>query len=264
MRYFNTFSGGIVVLLALLTGCSSDSGDTVVSDAGTSQDTAASDGTATNDGSAELDAMADSGPMSPDVSDEDTDPSADAADDTVDAEATDTTGGAEDTMSDTVDDAAVEMDTAGVDDTASEDVSSPDAEPATTATIVGSISRSTDPGRGNDGAGDVFIALFDQDPITNRSQTPAGAVIIPAVDLSADGASVAYSFPDVVPRAQPYFISAFMDDNGNASASLESAGPDRGDLVMLQSFLPPASKQVTVAAPGEVVFDVDFDQVLPF
>jgi phage-related tail fiber protein len=139
-----------------------------------------------------------------------------------------------------------------------------DTASATTATIVGALLRTTEPARGNDGAGDVFIALFDSDPISNRTQSPQGAVIIAAVDLSFDGASVAYQFPNVVPRPEPYFISAFMDDNGNASTSPESAGPDRGDLVMLQSFLPPASKQITVTEPGEFVFDIELDQILPF
>jgi small subunit ribosomal protein S16 len=72
------------------------------------------------------------------------------------------------------------------------------------------------------------LALFDRDPISNRTQTPIAAVIIPNVDLSDEDTEVAYRFPDLPPRANAYFISAVLDDNNNVS--IDDAGPDRGDL----------------------------------
>lgn len=151
------------------------------------------------------------------------------------------------------------------DDTSTEDASADTTEDAgepTTVTLTGTISRSTNPSRGGDAIGDVFIALFDNEPILDRDQMPVAFLIVEGVDLSDGITTAPYRLEGITPRAEPYWISAFLDDNGNAS--VDDAGPDRGDLVMLERFVPPASRQVTLAEPGDVTYVIDLNNVLPF
>jgi hypothetical protein len=115
------------------------------------------------------------------------------------------------------------------------------------------------------GRGNLYIAVFTEDPVTmGAGATPVANLRLDAVDMSADGASIPYTMPGIPPRAEPYFVTAFLDDNGTASTSDPSmAGPDRGDLVTIDaaSF---GSPRVTVASATTVNFDIVLNFNLPF
>lgn len=220
-----------------------DAGDAAMTDTGAADvggtDTGATDAGATD---------------TADAMDADTDTTDAAPDDagSMDAGPMDAANDADDAAPDVTEDATPD---------ATEDAA-PDVGPPTTATLVGAISRSTDPSRGADAVGDVYIALFDNEPILDRDQMPVAFLIVEAVDLSDPITTVPYRLEGIAPRAEAYWISAFLDDNGNAST--DDAGPDRGDLVMLERFVPPESRRVTIAEPGEQTQVIDLNNVLPF
>ena len=112
----------------------------------------------------------------------------------------------------------------------------------------------------NGGKGIVYVALFDRDPVTDRTNAKVvGRVIVPDVDMTADTASVAYSIGGIPPRAEPYFVIAFLDDNHNAVTT--NPGPDKGDLVSLDGI---AAPKVTVAKPGKTTLDIPLNAAMPF
>ncbi len=82
-----------------------------------------------------------------------------------------------------------------------------------------------------------------------------------STDFSGDDARYEYTIEGIPPRAEPYFVIAFLDDNGTVDPSTPaSAGPDRGDLVSLDGF---SSPQVTLASPEAVTLDLDLNFSLP-
>ena len=136
----------------------------------------------------------------------------------------------------------------------------PDAGASGAVRLHGVVSRSVTPTA--DGDGDIYIAIFDRDPVLAMADAVAvGNAFLADADLSADGATVPYSVEDLPVRAEPYFVIAFMDDNGNVDPSdPESAGPDSGDLLSLRGL---ASLSVTLAEPGDRELDIDLNSVLP-
>ena len=122
------------------------------------------------------------------------------------------------------------------------------------------MTRSAMPTAGGDG--DVYIALFDRDPVLDAEGAVAvGSGFLEDADLSADGAAVPYAIEDIPVRPEPYFVIAFMDDNDNVDPEdMENAGPDSGDLLSLRGL---ASVSVTLDAPGEHALDIDLNSVLP-
>ncbi len=127
------------------------------------------------------------------------------------------------------------------------------------ATISGTIGRSVEPMAG--GVGPVYIALFTEDPVTSMVDppTPVQTVVIDDADLSAADAAIPYALDDVPVSEEPYYVSAFLDDNRNATA--DAAGPDMGDLVSLDGF---ASPEVIVDSDGTIPFDIDLNLAMPF
>jgi len=86
--------------------------------------------------------------------------------------------------------------------------------------------------------------------------------ILEATDFSTEGARYEYNIEGIPPRAEPYFVIAFLDDNGTVDTSTPSlAGPDRGDLVSLDGF---SSPQVTLSSPEVIMLDLDLNFSLPF
>jgi len=128
------------------------------------------------------------------------------------------------------------------------------------ASLTGSVTRSAMPTAGGDG--DVYIAVFDRDPVLEmESAVAVGSAFVEDADLSADGATVPYEVMDLPVRAEPFFLIAFMDDNDNVDASdMANAGPDSGDLLSLRGL---ASVSVTLDAPGAHDLDIDLNSVLP-
>ena len=135
-----------------------------------------------------------------------------------------------------------------------------DAGSEATGGLAGDVTRSAMPRAG--GVGDLYIAVFDRDPVLNRdSAVVIGRVIVEDADMAASDASIPYAVDGIPPRAEPYFVSAFLDDNMNAGTDPGTAGPDRGDLVSLMGL---GSPSVTVSSPSTVAFDVVLNTNLPF
>ncbi len=133
--------------------------------------------------------------------------------------------------------------------------------PGAGGTLAGVVTRSAEPAAG--GRGHLYIAVFTSDPVTDRTGAMNVARgIVEDVDMSAAGASIAYTVVGIPPRPEPYFVTAFLDDNGTVSATDPSnAGPDRGDLVALEGF---ASPRVTVASEATATLDLVLNFNLPF
>ncbi len=137
-----------------------------------------------------------------------------------------------------------------------------DARPSTNgASITGHVTRSAQPS--GDAKGNLYVALFDQDPISHKDTAKAvGNALIAAADLAAAGASVTYSIEGVPPRPEDYYAIAFLDDNGNVDQSNPgAAGPDKGDLVSLNGVSAP---KVKLAEAGPHMQDLDLSLVMPF
>lgn len=133
--------------------------------------------------------------------------------------------------------------------------------PGSGGTLVGVVTRTAEPAAG--GRGHLYVAVFTSDPVTDRmGAMNVARGIVEDVDMSAAGASVAYTVVGIPPRPEPYFVTAFLDDNGTVSATDPSnAGPDRGDLVALEGF---ASPRATVASETTVTLDLVLNFNLPF
>jgi hypothetical protein len=166
-------------------------------------------------------------------------------------------GGADDDPPDNPDSAAGQPDSAaGQPDGAGQ----PDSA-AGGASLRGAISRSTTPM--GDARGNVYVALFDRDPVVDMATAQVVArALLENADLAAAGATVPYQLDGITPRGDAYFLVAFLDDNGNVdAANPDDAGPDRGDLVSLDGL---AAPRVMVPAAGEVAHDIVLNSVLPF
>ena len=129
------------------------------------------------------------------------------------------------------------------------------------AGVAGVVRRSAQPS--GDAKGSVYIALFDQDPVAHKDTAKAvGNALVANADLSASGATVPYAIANVPPRADDYYVIAFLDDNGNVDPTNPgAAGPDKGDLVSLQGV---SAQKVKIADAGPHTLDLDLNLVMPF
>lgn len=139
--------------------------------------------------------------------------------------------------------------------------SAADAPPAASGgTIGGTITRSAEPAAG--GRGHLYVAVFDRDPVSMREEAVVVArTIVIDADMSDPAAAIAYEVGGVPPRAEAYYVTAFLDDNGTVGSDPATAGPDRGDLVALEGF---ASPSVVVDAERRVTLDLVLNFNLPF
>ncbi len=125
--------------------------------------------------------------------------------------------------------------------------------------LVGNVGRSAEPRNG--GVGPLFIALFEKNPITasTTGQDPVLVAFqrIENVDFTSSNTMIPYRLEGIPPRAEPYFITAFLDDNMTAdTSSPESAGPDRNDLISLDGVGPVT---VTIDQADEFMLDLDLN-----
>lgn len=143
-------------------------------------------------------------------------------------------------------------------DVQQEDVGDEDVSQPSAGVLVGVVKRQASASPEEDGVGNLYIAMFDKDPISNRESAQlVGFQLIEDADLADASNEVAYRIEGITPRADEYYVTAFLDDDGTADTSNpEQAGPDGGDLVAVDSFFPPSSPKVTVDAATEVSFDV--------
>ena len=141
----------------------------------------------------------------------------------------------------------------------SEQLEAEEAEPEPLATLSGTVSRTAT--IQEDGQGDLYVALFDSNPVSlDDSVTPTlvGRAILLTQDLVADDAAVDYLIEDVPPRSEPYFVITFFDDNGTTSD--EDPSPDKGDLVSLDGF---SAFQVLMDTPEHFEHDLVLNAVMP-
>jgi len=132
-------------------------------------------------------------------------------------------------------------DSAGDDDDAADD----DDDSAASAVLSGNVTRSIDPVEGQDAVGDLYVTVFSDPPSPEGAENIVAEVMIPAADLSAAGATIAYEATGLTTRNDPYYVVAFLDDD----ASTPIGGPNENDL---RSDLLPV-----VVESGSVVFDID-------
>ncbi len=131
-----------------------------------------------------------------------------------------------------------------------------------TATVRGLISRTAALRSGLDGRGHLFVAVMDQNPVTDRATAQAlGNQLIMDADLTTEGSTVPYRIEGVPVINAEVFLSAFFDDNGTADLNDPMTGPDRGDLVNLSLRDP---LRVQVDAPIEYELDIVLNTALPF
>lgn len=150
------------------------------------------------------------------------------------------------------------------DSTPSADVGGDAAAPTCTtgcATLAGKVMRVALTKPQNGGKGSVYVAVFDKDPVIDRAGAKlVGQTKIENCDMTADTASVPYTIAALPPRADPYFVVAFLDDNENAGGA--TPGPDKGDLVSLDGL---AAPKVSLPTGGATVtLDISLNAVLPF
>jgi hypothetical protein len=132
-----------------------------------------------------------------------------------------------------------------------------DSTGAGTAPVTGNVTRSAE--IQVDGVGDIYVAVFETNPMDQGNPpVPVASAFLPAADMIAADASIAYQV-DVVPKAEPYYIFAFFDDNGTASPA--TPGPDNGDLMTMEGF---SSPTVTVPDSTGATKDLDLNFVMAF
>jgi hypothetical protein len=127
--------------------------------------------------------------------------------------------------------------------------------------LVGFVQRtSTAPTHG--GKGNVYVAVFDGDPVTNAATAVMVArSLLPNEDLSAATAQVAYRVDGIPFSATPYQVIAFLDDADAVSAS--SPQPASGDLISLQISNGISGVPATISSAGDVTLDLPLNAVMP-
>ena len=69
-----------------------------------------------------------------------------------------------------------------------------------------------------DGNGDLYIAVFAQNPVDLNAPDdllPVAQVLVEGYNFNLASTGAAYVLTDIPPSGQPYFAIAFFDDNDN-------------------------------------------------
>ncbi len=141
-------------------------------------------------------------------------------------------------------------DSAGDDDDATDDDDSAgDDDDVDSANLSGNVTRTVDIVTDQDGIGDLYVLVLDENPMSNPSQLPVAQMMYPGSDFSDPAASVAYSITSIPPRPEGYFIVAIFDDdvtgpvpNSNdllnvpGSFTMDGAGDYTEDLALTMSL----------------------------
>ncbi|MGB0591171.1 MAG: hypothetical protein ACPGU1_15960 [Myxococcota bacterium] len=141
----------------------------------------------------------------------------------------------------------------------------PDPEPSLVtapeplASLSGTVSRTAS--IQEDGQGDLYVALFDSNPVSmDPTVEPVlvGRAILFTQDLVAEDAVVDYLIEEVPPRSEPYFVITFFDDNGTTTD--DDPSPDKGDLVSLDGF---SAFEVVMDTAEHFEHDLVLNAVMP-
>ncbi|MEZ4231804.1 MAG: hypothetical protein R3B89_21695 [Polyangiaceae bacterium] len=127
------------------------------------------------------------------------------------------------------------------------------------ASLEGRIGRTARIPSGLDGIGNVYIAVFADNPVTNMNAEALANTLIMDADLSVDGTSVSYRVDNIPVSSEPRFVVAFMDDDGNVSQADPS--PKKPDLIAFDGLSPIS---VTLATPGVTELDLVLNAEIPF
>lgn len=114
------------------------------------------------------------------------------------------------------------------DDTVGDDDVGPDDDDSAggpSATLRGTITRSAS--LSGDGIGTIYLTVSDPD-LGGGPQSIAAEGEVVGADLSGDSASVAFEVRSIPPKATPYTLELFLDDDGSGAGG----GPSTGDLTV--------------------------------
>ena len=127
------------------------------------------------------------------------------------------------------------------------------------ATMSGVVTRSVEPKNG--GVGDLYVAVFDGNPMTGQGELVATAIIEDA-DMNPADVSIPYQVTMIPVRAEPYYYTAFLDDNDTVDQSdPDNAGPDKDDLIHVSGFSVP---QTSFSEARNYEIDLDLNLAIPF
>ena len=130
---------------------------------------------------------------------------------------------------------------------------------ATLATVSGSVTwdATEPPGWDGDGVGDLIIAVFATDPTGGIPGLPVAFARFDDVDVQQT--PVAYEVTGIPPRPEPYFLSAFLDDDENGGPV---PAPDQFDAVALTPGTA-NTPEIVLDSPGVFPFDLVLNFILP-
>ena len=128
------------------------------------------------------------------------------------------------------------------------------------ATLAGVVTRSTKPEAGADAKGDLYIAVFTDNPAKNMAAQMVGNQVITGADMSAMNAKIPYAISGITPRPEPYHITVFLDDDLNVDPADPS--PDKGDLMDFELFTQ-TFPTATITSAGTTTVDLDLNLTLP-
>jgi len=137
-------------------------------------------------------------------------------------------------------------------------VPTPDASVVSSTTLEGTVSRTAAIASKQDGIGDLYVGVFDKNPITDQSAKPIGNQLIKAANLAAPGAQVPYAIGSLPSTGGTVFVIAFLDDDGNASSDQQ---PHKPDLVTLDNLSP---VKVALTPNGKTTKDLVLNAEMPF
>ena len=149
----------------------------------------------------------------------------------------------------------------GASDTAQDVAVDPgiDAEPQF-ASLSGNVSRSAEPENG--GVGPVYVAILDDNPISNLSASIVAFDVIASADLSSADTSVAYSIEQIPVWEDTYFIFAFLDDDNNASPVYPN--PRSPDLVAIEVGAGVTLPTIVLSEERAYELDIVLNMSFPF
>jgi hypothetical protein len=141
------------------------------------------------------------------------------------------------------------------------DASAASCDASSCASHGGQVVRKATTKPQHGGIGNVYVAVFDGNPITDMAHARVvGRVIVADADLSSDTASVAYRVDGIPARATEYQVIAFLDDDHDATA--QSPAPNKGDLasIDLAGF---GGIKIVIAGAGDTSLDLPLNAALP-
>jgi hypothetical protein len=124
------------------------------------------------------------------------------------------------------------------------------------ATLTGTVDAAAQPSAG--GLGDLYVVVMDDNPI-NGGGNMVGGQIIENVNFATPAASYGYTISDIPPSSTTLYVTAFLDDNGNANPGAPQ--PDKGDLVAMQGISFPT---IVIDQANDYALDLTLSIAMPF